>query len=152
MGFHVDGLFTCFLPAVRTGLFTPDMAFEAIVKKQVIKLKEPCVKCVDMVIQELINTVRQCSNKVTQTLSFSEETGASVGSEGKEAPGLVFLTKTCDAFSAGMLPQAAGGNREDRDLAHQGQGESSQGPGTSVNSVESGSRITNDGNTIGKGS
>lgn len=40
------------------------MAFEAIVKKQVIKLKEPCVKCVDMVIQELINTVRQCSNKV----------------------------------------------------------------------------------------
>lgn len=44
------------------------MAFEAIVKKQVIKLKEPCVKCVDMVIQELINTVRQCSNKVPQTL------------------------------------------------------------------------------------
>lgn len=42
------------------------MAFEAIVKKQVIKLKGPCVKCVDMVIQELINTVRQCSNKVTR--------------------------------------------------------------------------------------
>ena len=41
------------------------MAFEAIVKKQIIKLKGPCVKCVDMVIQELINTVRQCSNKVT---------------------------------------------------------------------------------------
>lgn len=49
----------------RTGLFTPDMAFEAIVKKQIIKLKQPCVKCVDMVIQELINTVRQCSTKVT---------------------------------------------------------------------------------------
>ncbi|KAJ3594565.1 hypothetical protein NHX12_003872 [Muraenolepis orangiensis] len=48
---------------IRTGLFTPDMAFEAIVKKQIVKLKEPCVKCVDMVIQELINTVRQCSNK-----------------------------------------------------------------------------------------
>lgn len=53
-----------FLVLFRTGLFTPDMAFEAIVKKQVIKLKGPCVKCVDMVIQELINTVRQCSNKV----------------------------------------------------------------------------------------
>lgn len=49
----------------RTGLFTPDMAFEAIVKKQIVKLKEPCIKCVDMVIQELINTVRQCSNKVS---------------------------------------------------------------------------------------
>ncbi|CAG06088.1 unnamed protein product [Tetraodon nigroviridis] len=47
-----------------TGLFTPDLAFEAIVKKQIIKLKEPCVKCIDLVIQELINTVRQCTNKV----------------------------------------------------------------------------------------
>ncbi|MEQ2177835.1 Dynamin-2 [Goodea atripinnis] len=44
---------------IRTGLFTPDMAFEAIVKKQIVKLKEPSIKCVDMVIQELINTVRQ---------------------------------------------------------------------------------------------
>uniref|UniRef100_A0A671NS74 Dynamin-2 n=1 Tax=Sinocyclocheilus anshuiensis TaxID=1608454 RepID=A0A671NS74_9TELE len=49
---------------VRTGLFTPDMAFEAIVKKQLIKLKEPCLKCIDLVIQELINTVRQCTLKV----------------------------------------------------------------------------------------
>ncbi|NXD18166.1 DYN2 protein, partial [Nothocercus nigrocapillus] len=47
-----------------TGLFTPDLAFEAIVKKQVVKLKEPCLKCVDLVIQELINTVRQCTSKV----------------------------------------------------------------------------------------
>ncbi len=49
---------------LRTGLFTPDMAFEAIVKKQLIKLKEPCLKCIDLVIQELINTVRQCTLKV----------------------------------------------------------------------------------------
>ncbi|KAG7227292.1 hypothetical protein INR49_000296 [Caranx melampygus] len=59
---------------IRTGLFTPDMAFEAIVKKQVIKLKEPCVKCVDMVIQELINTVRQCSNKLECFPRLREET------------------------------------------------------------------------------
>lgn len=50
--------------ALRTGLFTPDLAFEAIVKKQIVKLKEPCLKCIDQVIQELINTVRQCSCKV----------------------------------------------------------------------------------------
>ncbi|MCI4377066.1 hypothetical protein PGIGA_G00199240 [Pangasianodon gigas] len=49
---------------IRTGLFTPDMAFEAIVKKQIVKLKEPCIKCIDLVIQELINTVRQCANKL----------------------------------------------------------------------------------------
>uniref|UniRef100_A0A3B4TTN1 Interferon-induced GTP-binding protein Mx n=1 Tax=Seriola dumerili TaxID=41447 RepID=A0A3B4TTN1_SERDU len=59
---------------IRTGLFTPDMAFEAIVKKQVIKLKQPCVKCVDMVIQELINTVRQCSNKLECFPMLREET------------------------------------------------------------------------------
>uniref|UniRef100_A0A8C2XD15 Interferon-induced GTP-binding protein Mx n=1 Tax=Cyclopterus lumpus TaxID=8103 RepID=A0A8C2XD15_CYCLU len=59
---------------IRTGLFTPDMAFEAIVKKQVVKLKGPCVKCVDMVIQELINTVRQCSNKLESFPMLREET------------------------------------------------------------------------------
>lgn len=52
----------------RTGLFTPDMAFEAIVKKQIVKLKGPCLKCVDLVIQELINTVQQCTNKVQHPL------------------------------------------------------------------------------------
>lgn len=56
---------------LRTGLFTPDLAFEAIVKKQIVKLKTPCLKCIDMVIQELINTVRQCTNKVLQVSSIS---------------------------------------------------------------------------------
>ncbi|KAM9314510.1 dynamin-2-like isoform 2-T2 [Pholidichthys leucotaenia] len=59
---------------VRTGLFTPDMAFEAIVKKQIIKLKEPCLKCIDLVIQELINTVRQCTNKLNSYPRLREET------------------------------------------------------------------------------
>ncbi|KAM4594806.1 dynamin-2-like isoform 3-T3 [Fundulus diaphanus] len=59
---------------VRTGLFTPDMAFEAIVKKQIIKLKEPCLKCIDLVIQELINTVRQCTNKLDSYPRLREET------------------------------------------------------------------------------
>lgn len=58
----------------RTGLFTPDMAFETIVKKQVKKIKEPCLKCVDMVISELINTVRQCTKKVTGKGAWSPDT------------------------------------------------------------------------------
>uniref|UniRef100_A0A8C2D180 dynamin GTPase n=1 Tax=Cyprinus carpio TaxID=7962 RepID=A0A8C2D180_CYPCA len=58
----------------RTGLFTPDMAFEAIVKKQVVKIKEPCIKCIDLVVQELINTVRQCSNKLDSFPRLREET------------------------------------------------------------------------------
>ncbi|XP_069793834.1 dynamin 3a isoform X4 [Narcine bancroftii] len=51
---------------IRPGLFTPDMAFETIVKKQIVRLKEPCLKCVDLVIQELIRTIRQCSHKVVR--------------------------------------------------------------------------------------
>ena len=46
------------------GLFTPDMAFEAIVKKQIARLKEPSIKCIDLVVQELTNVVRMTSEKV----------------------------------------------------------------------------------------
>ena len=40
------------------------MAFETIVKKQIQRLKEPSLKCVDMVVTELTNVVRKCSEKV----------------------------------------------------------------------------------------
>lgn len=49
---------------IRVGLFTPDMAFEAIVKKQIALLKEPVLKCVDLVVIELSNVVRLCTDKV----------------------------------------------------------------------------------------
>lgn len=55
---------TPMMPHHRTGLFTPDLAFEAIVKKQVIKLKDPCLKCVDLVVTELVTLIRKCSEKV----------------------------------------------------------------------------------------
>uniref|UniRef100_A0A3Q2D1M6 Dynamin n=1 Tax=Cyprinodon variegatus TaxID=28743 RepID=A0A3Q2D1M6_CYPVA len=58
---------------IRTGLFTPDMAFETIVKRQIAQLKEPCQKCVDLVISELVNTVRQCTNKLAQYPMLREE-------------------------------------------------------------------------------
>lgn len=50
---------------IRVGLFTPDMAFEAIVKRQIFQLKEPVIKCVDLVIQELSSVVRFCTDKVS---------------------------------------------------------------------------------------
>ncbi|PAA65118.1 hypothetical protein BOX15_Mlig009929g1 [Macrostomum lignano] len=49
---------------IRTGLFTPDMAFERIVKQQIMRLKEPTLKCVDMVIEELINVVHKCTQQM----------------------------------------------------------------------------------------
>ncbi|XP_057674180.1 dynamin-1a isoform X9 [Corythoichthys intestinalis] len=58
---------------IRTGLFTPDMAFETIVKRQIGKIKEPCTKCVDMVMSELVSTVRQCTKKLAQYPMLREE-------------------------------------------------------------------------------
>ncbi|XP_020925234.1 dynamin-1 isoform X11 [Sus scrofa] len=58
---------------IRTGLFTPDLAFEATVKKQVQKLKEPSIKCVDMVVSELTATIRKCSEKLQQYPRLREE-------------------------------------------------------------------------------
>ncbi|NWS78508.1 DYN2 protein, partial [Crotophaga sulcirostris] len=118
----------------RTGLFTPDLAFEAIVKKQVVKLKEPCLKCVDLVIQELINTVRQCTCKLgppgrtshpvpTGRVSSPRISAATVPSAaGFPRPLLPF-------FSAWFVPQVTGGDGEDRHHAHQGEGRQNQGPG-----------------------
>lgn len=50
---------------IRVGLFTPDMAFEAIVKKQISQLKEPILKCIDLVVQELSSVVRLCTERVS---------------------------------------------------------------------------------------
>ncbi|XP_076009272.1 dynamin 3a isoform X2 [Genypterus blacodes] len=59
---------------IRTGLFLPDMAFEAIVKRQIARLKLPCFKCVDMVSEELITTVCQCINKLSSFPKLRRET------------------------------------------------------------------------------
>lgn len=64
---HVIYQLMYFVLGIRVGLFTPDMAFEAIVKKQINRLKEPCLKCVDLVVLELSNVVRICTERVSIT-------------------------------------------------------------------------------------
>uniref|UniRef100_A0A8C0YM53 dynamin GTPase n=1 Tax=Cyprinus carpio carpio TaxID=630221 RepID=A0A8C0YM53_CYPCA len=59
---------------VRTGLFTPDLAFETIVKKQIRKLKEPSLKCVDLVVCELTTLIRKSANKLGSYPRLREET------------------------------------------------------------------------------
>lgn len=59
-------VYMLFVAGIRVGLFTPDMAFEAIVKKQISRLKEPCLKCVDLVVIELSNVVRICTERVSE--------------------------------------------------------------------------------------
>uniref|UniRef100_A0A8C0LA64 Dynamin-2 n=1 Tax=Canis lupus dingo TaxID=286419 RepID=A0A8C0LA64_CANLU len=72
---------------IRTGLFTPDMAFEAIVKKQIVKLKGPSLKSVDLVIQELINTVKKCTKKLANFPRLCEETERIVANHIREREG-----------------------------------------------------------------
>ncbi|KAK6194605.1 hypothetical protein SNE40_000211 [Patella caerulea] len=59
---------------IRTGLFTPDMAFETIVKKQINRLKEPSLRCIDMVVQELSKTIRKSAEKMCRYPLLREET------------------------------------------------------------------------------
>jgi dynamin GTPase len=59
---------------IRTGLFTPDMAFETIVKRQIERLKQPSLKAVDMVVQELTTVVRMCTDKLARYPRLREET------------------------------------------------------------------------------
>ena len=49
-------------------MFTPDKAFEETVQKQIEKLLEPSIKCVDMVSQELGQVIKQCAEHVRKTL------------------------------------------------------------------------------------
>ncbi|XP_049588040.1 dynamin 3a isoform X1 [Syngnathus scovelli] len=69
---------------VRTGLFTPDMAFQAIVKKQISKLKIPCFGFVDMVCKELVSTIYECFNKLSSFPKLREETERLVTAEIRE--------------------------------------------------------------------
>ncbi|EAW84148.1 dynamin 2, isoform CRA_e [Homo sapiens] len=62
------------VPRGETGLFTPDMAFEAIVKKQIVKLKEPSLKCVDLVVSELATVIKKCAEKLSSYPRLREET------------------------------------------------------------------------------
>ncbi len=50
------------------------MAFEAIVKKQIGRLKEPSIKCIDLVVQELTNVVRFVSEKVPRIRRCTDPT------------------------------------------------------------------------------
>ncbi|CAG0923724.1 unnamed protein product [Notodromas monacha] len=60
--------------AIRVGLFTPDRAFEETVKTQIERLKEPSLKCIDLVVQELSNVVRNCTDKMGRYPRLREET------------------------------------------------------------------------------
>lgn len=52
------------IQGVRVGLFTPDMAFEAITKNQIDKLLSPALKCVDLVSNEVMAIIKSTAEGV----------------------------------------------------------------------------------------
>ncbi|CAF3738038.1 unnamed protein product, partial [Adineta steineri] len=48
----------------RSGLFTPDEAFEYIVQMQIAKFEGPVLKCVDMVVSELLSIIHEATSKM----------------------------------------------------------------------------------------
>jgi len=58
---------------VRVGLFTPDLAFDAIVKTQISRLREPTLKCVDLVILELGTVLKNCTSRLQRYPRLRDE-------------------------------------------------------------------------------
>merc|ERR1711936_1272317 len=59
---------------IRVGLFTPDMAFEAIVKKQIGRLREPATKIAGLVAEELHLITKDATKKMNRYPRLREET------------------------------------------------------------------------------
>lgn len=58
---------------IRVGLFTPDLAFDAIVKTQIARMREPSLKCVDLVIMELTSILKKSSEKLKRYPRLRDE-------------------------------------------------------------------------------
>lgn len=58
---------------VRVGLFTPDMAFDAVVKRLIDKLKAPCIKCIDMVTNELNDVIAEACGDMARFPRLRDE-------------------------------------------------------------------------------
>lgn len=54
------------LQGPRPSLFVPEVSFELLVKKQVKRLEEPSLRCVELVHEEMQRIIQHCSNYSTQ--------------------------------------------------------------------------------------
>lgn len=49
----------------RPALFIPEVSFELLVKRQIRRLEEPCLNCVELVYEELLRIVQHCGIEIT---------------------------------------------------------------------------------------
>lgn len=58
---------------IRTSLFTPEFAFESIVKRQTALLNEPSLLCLQLVVNELTRIIHECSEKLSRYPRLRQE-------------------------------------------------------------------------------
>lgn len=78
----------------RPSLFVPEVSFELLVKKQVKRLEEPSLRCVELVHEEMQRIIQHCSNYSTQV---SEGRRGPTPAE-KENRGRVFVRQELQRF------------------------------------------------------
>ena len=59
--------------AVKTSLFTPHAAFEAVVRGQIQRILDPSYRCVDAVLLEVLGAIHKCSQKIQRYPALREE-------------------------------------------------------------------------------
>nr|XP_046200861.1 dynamin-1-like protein isoform X2 [Oncorhynchus gorbuscha] len=71
----------------RPALFVPEVSFELLVKRQVKRLEEPSLRCVELVHEEMQRIIQHCSNYSTQPVvptCFKMSTTVPVPKKAKE--------------------------------------------------------------------
>ncbi|KAI1287638.1 Dynamin-2 [Halotydeus destructor] len=58
---------------IRIGLFTPDQAFAAIVRKQIERLQDPSLECLNWVAGELYSVIVKCCEKMARYPRLRDE-------------------------------------------------------------------------------
>ncbi|XP_073079369.1 dynamin-1-like protein isoform X7 [Manis javanica] len=61
----------------RPALFVPEVSFELLVKRQIKRLEEPSLRCVELVHEEMQRIIQHCSNYSTQVTARPEAFGLS---------------------------------------------------------------------------
>jgi len=52
----------------RPALFVPEVSFELLVKRQIRRLEEPSVRCIELVHEEMQRIIQHCGNEVQQEM------------------------------------------------------------------------------------
>ena len=55
---------------IRLGLFTPDQAFDVVARKQIEKLRKPCLNIIQLVATELYNVAKNGVMKVVCQVKY----------------------------------------------------------------------------------